>query len=121
MGCAVALWRESLDQRDSFLLIEFRFEVFGGNCAIHIDLLNVQFDYAGRARVASVISGEFLDAFARRLVLNIKRSSLLLQVKLLIGDRSAGSRVLKLSVASTSSSTTRLSRIRDSWKRSKRK
>jgi len=42
MGCAVALWRESLDKRDSLLLTEFRFEVFSGNCAIHIDLLNAQ-------------------------------------------------------------------------------
>jgi len=39
MGFSIAFRREGLNYHDSLLLIEFRFEVFGGNCVIHIDLL----------------------------------------------------------------------------------
>jgi hypothetical protein len=42
MSFSVTFGRESLDKRDSLLPTEFRFEVFSGNCAIHIDLLNAQ-------------------------------------------------------------------------------
>src|ERR1700728_2478361 len=40
MGFSVAFRREGLDYRDSLLLVEFRLQVFGRNCAVHFDLLN---------------------------------------------------------------------------------
>ena len=39
MCFAVAFRREGLDYRDSLLLVEFRLQVFGRNCAVHFDLL----------------------------------------------------------------------------------
>ena len=49
MGFSVAFRREGLDYRDSLLLVEFRLQVFGRNCAVHFDLLNAQ-SYSCRSR-----------------------------------------------------------------------
>ena len=42
MGFPVAFRREGLDERDALLLVEFRLQVFGRDCAVHFDLLNAQ-------------------------------------------------------------------------------
>ena len=43
MGFSIAFRREGLDYRDSLLLVEFRLQVFGRNCAVHFDLLRMTF------------------------------------------------------------------------------
>ena len=42
MGFSIAFRRERLDYRDSLLLVEFRLQVFGRNCAVRFELLNAQ-------------------------------------------------------------------------------
>src|SRR5579864_9803788 len=52
----------------------------------------------GSGECCTIVSSEFLDAFARKIVLNIKRFPPLLQVKLLVRNRFTGSLVLELVV-----------------------